>query len=116
MTKKELVHDVSQATFGMMDLPTTISNVSVVVGVENDLFGNALTLKNEMNSPGSSYGSKKATPFEDSLSFRDIAPLKLNKSKIIGLTRDQNKTQTFPASNTSFMTVRTSARTTALSR
>lgn len=114
MTKKEPVQNVSQATLSVTDGLAIISNVSAATNVANDSFGNVLMSKNKTNSLGSNYGSKKAIPLEDSLSFLAIAFLKSNKSKIIGSTNSQSKTLTSPRFYTSFMTAPTLDKLTAL--
>ena len=115
MPKKEPVQIVNQVPSNMTDSQPITNDVSGVGNVKSDSFGNVLMSKNVMSFLGSNSGFKKAIPSVGSHSFRDTAPSKLSKSKIIGLSNFQSTTRIWPKSNMSSMTALISDETTALS-
>ena len=115
MPKKRHAPIADQTTSNAMDLQPFVSSVSNANTAKNDLFGNALTSKNETSFPGFNSGFKKVIPSADFLNFPDIANPKSSKSKIIGFTNLQSTISFFPKSSTPFMTEPTSTEITASS-
>ena len=115
MPKKELACIVNHTASNAMDLPLITNNAFDVFNAKNDLFGNALTSKNEMNFLGFSSGFKKVIPSADFLNFPDTANPKSSKSKIIGFFNPQSAMSISLKSDTPFTTVPTSEKMTASS-